>query len=361
MGEFLPSTNLASVIDGRAKIATSDSWKRRTAARSAPADTMGVAVGPDSAPRRRFLPSSAVTLALLDLLFMASFMAGLIYAIRDRLGFDTLAGTASAVRLHGIIGSMALAYATGCYRHDSLVDFSVSTTRLAVGLGVCVLFLVPLIHFGTGLDIPLLAFRSISRSLTIVLIGVGAGMCGGMLSRIVFMAMARRQWFRRTILVIGTGRRARHLRDILEHADHQLTQVYFLTEAYLGGESPAELPGKPVNALPVRAGRGTNWRRAFTSIKSSSPSTIPATCISIICCPGRRTAFPFSTSTPSSNGKPGASICMDRGGLAALFARFSFRPSRPGAEARDGHRHQRLPASDHPARDADRCRGHHGR
>src|SRR5690349_4110370 len=132
-----------------------------------------------------------------------------------------------------VLGSLALAYGTGSYRSDAFLDFSTATTRLAVGLGVGVLFLVPFFHFGLGLLFDTPVFRSFSRSLTVVLLGSGAGLCSGMLSRVLFMAMARRQWFGRTILIIGTGKRARYLRDILGRADRQMTKVYFLTEAYL--------------------------------------------------------------------------------------------------------------------------------
>ena len=185
-------------------------------------------------PRQnRLLPRPAVTLAILDLFLMSGLVASFIFAIRDRLGFSTALETTSAVTCI-VLASMILAYGTGCYRNDSLLDFSTATTRLAVGLGVGVLFLVPLIHFGLGFVFDAPAFLSFSRGLTIVLIGVGVGLCGGMLGRILLMGMARRQWFERTVLVIGTGTRARHLRDILTRADRRLTKVHFLPEELLG-------------------------------------------------------------------------------------------------------------------------------
>jgi sugar transferase (PEP-CTERM system associated) len=206
------------------------------------------AVGPHAPLRRRLLPGLVLTLAALDFLFICGAAAGFILAIRDRLGFSTLTESISTAICIGLT-SMLLAYATGCYRYDSLTDFSTATTRLAVGLGVSVLVLVPLMHFGLGLIFSSLAFRSISRCLTIVLIGVGVGLCAGMLTRIILMAMIRRQWFRRTILIIGTGGRARHLRDILADANRPLTRVHFLTEAYLGGTPPTDISGQKVEAL----------------------------------------------------------------------------------------------------------------
>jgi len=202
----------------------------------------------DMPSARRFRPGLAVTLAVLDSLFMYVAAAGFVFAIRGRLDFSTLIDTASAVTCIALV-SMTMAYATGCYRHDAFTDFSTATTRLAVGLGVSVLALVPLMHFGLGLVFDSLAFLSISRSLTIVLIGVGAELFGGMLSRLIFMVMIERQLLRRTILVIGTGKRARHLRDVLAEGHRQLMQVHFLTEAYLGGTPPTGIPGKEVDAL----------------------------------------------------------------------------------------------------------------
>ena len=206
------------------------------------------AIRPDTALRRHFVPGLAITLAVLDSVFMCGLSAAFIFSIRARLGFSTIAETESVVTLIGL-SSMIFSYATGCYRHDAFIDFSNATTRLAVGLGVCIFFLVPFIHFGLGLLFHGPAFRSISRDVTIVLIGVGVGLCGGMLSRSIFLAMIRLQWLRRTILIVGTGRRARHLRDILEGTSHRLMEVYFLSESYLGGTPPAGIEGKEVDAL----------------------------------------------------------------------------------------------------------------
>ena len=200
--------------------------------------------------RRRFLLRPAVTLIALDVVLMSASVASFIFAIRDRLGFITIPETVSAI-VCLVLTFVVLAYGTGAYRHDSFLDFSTATTRLAVGLGVGVLFLVPLFHLGLGIFFETPAFLSVTRSLTIVLIAAGAGLCSGMLGRIVFMAMARRQWFGRTILVIGSGKRAQYLRDVLARADRRLTQVYFLTESYLGGTAPANVSGQVVDELPA--------------------------------------------------------------------------------------------------------------
>jgi len=164
----------------------------------------------------------------MDFLFMTCLTAGFIFSVRDRLGFWTVEGAESAIATI-IVASMTMAYATGSYRNDALMEFSVATTRLVVGLAVAIWVVVPFMHFGLGLAFPSPAFRSISRDATIVLIGVGLALCSGILVRISLITMMRLQWFGRKILIIGTGRRAGHLRDILERVDRHPTRTYFLT------------------------------------------------------------------------------------------------------------------------------------
>src|SRR4051812_3734759 len=86
-------------------------------------------------PRRRFLLRPALTLMVLDLFFMSASIAGFTFAIKERLGFIGIPDTLSAV-ICMVVASGVLAYGTGAYQQDSFLDFSTTTTRLAVGLGV---------------------------------------------------------------------------------------------------------------------------------------------------------------------------------------------------------------------------------
>ncbi|GAA0540575.1 sugar transferase (PEP-CTERM system associated) [Rhizomicrobium palustre] len=198
--------------------------------------------------RRRFLPSSRTTLAGLDLVFMAGFMAALIYAVHARLGFATPVQTIAVILTMASL-SMAFAYAAGCYRPDALVNFSTSITRLVVALAVSAALSMLIIHFALAQLFDALAFQSASRSLTIVLLGTGASLIAGMTTRPLFLAMARRHWFRRHILIIGTGIRAQHLRDLFRRSDRRLAELHFVTEDYLGG-TPPMVGGEPVRPLP---------------------------------------------------------------------------------------------------------------
>jgi sugar transferase (PEP-CTERM system associated) len=199
--------------------------------------------------RRRFVPGSRTTLAVLDLVFMVGFMVTLISAVHDRLGLFTVTETAAVIAIM-TAASIAFAYAAGCYRYDALVNFSTAITRLVVALGVGAALSLAVIHFGFSHLADTLAFRSASRSLTIVLVGTGAELFGGMMVRPLYLAMARRHWFRRHILVIGTGVRARYLRDLFRRSDRRLAEMHFLSEDYLGGVPPANVPGETIVPLP---------------------------------------------------------------------------------------------------------------
>jgi len=198
--------------------------------------------------RQRFLPGSRTTLAVLDFVFMAGSVAVLISAVHERLALETPAQTGGVI-VCLVASSFAFAYAAGCYRYDALINFSTAITRLVVALGVSAALSLIVIHLGLTYVFDSLAYRSISRGLTIVLVGSGASLFGGMMARPLFLAMARRHWFRRHILIIGTGKRAHYLRDLFRRSDRRLAELHFLTEAYLGGEPPAGIPGEPIKTL----------------------------------------------------------------------------------------------------------------
>ena len=199
--------------------------------------------------RRRFLPRSRTTLLILDLVLLGGTTMALVDALWSRLGFASI-WDAQAFIFCMIGGSMAFAFAAGCYRYDAFTNFSNAVTRLVVGLAVSAVCMVPVIHFGLGLFFHSLAFRSISRETTIILLAEGACVTGGIISRIAFLSMARRHWFRRSILVIGTGDRARYLRDIFSHSDRCLAELHFLGENYLGGVRHRDGAAEPIETLP---------------------------------------------------------------------------------------------------------------
>lgn len=193
-------------------------------------------------PAHRYVPNSALVLFLLDFVFLGIAQAGLFGGIggrldvRDPIQLWVLVFVSLAVHL-------TFLYGAGCFRRDTLVNFSTATSRLAVALGFSAVVLLLIMHFAMALLFPhAIIFRSISRSATIAFLGMGVSLCAGLYSRVLFFAMARRHWFRRRILIVGTGSRALYLYNLLNHDSHrQLTELSFLPETLIGGE-PTQVP-----------------------------------------------------------------------------------------------------------------------
>src|SRR5258707_6192955 len=112
----------------------------------------------------------------------------------------------------------------------------------ALAISGAVLFLV--LHYGFPLIFRAApVFWSISRCVTIVLVGTGISLGAAIVSRNVVRVLLHNDFFRRRILVVGTGQRARHIED-LSRAHGSLQEIHFASEEVLtqsgqahGGES----------------------------------------------------------------------------------------------------------------------------
>jgi sugar transferase (PEP-CTERM system associated) len=135
-----------------------------------------------------------------------------------------------------IITNLAFLYGSGCYRRDALVGFTDCVPPLAVALGFSAVILFLTMHFALIAIYPNEVFyRSISRCMTVSFLIVGISLGAGVVGRILFFAMIRRHWFRRRVLVIGTGARARYLYNLLNNKAHQgLAHLLFVSESVLG-------------------------------------------------------------------------------------------------------------------------------
>jgi sugar transferase (PEP-CTERM system associated) len=91
-------------------------------------------------------------------------------------------------------------------------------------------------HFALAVVYPNdIFYRSISRCLTVSFLITGISLGGGVAGRILFFAMIRRHWFRRRVLVIGTGARAHYLYNLLNQETHRgLANLLFVSESVLG-------------------------------------------------------------------------------------------------------------------------------
>lgn len=206
-------------------------------------------------PSHRYVPNSALVLFLLDFVFLGIAQAGLFGGIGGRL--DIHAPVQLWLLVFVSLGvHLSFLYAAGCFRRDTLVNFATATSRLAVALGFSAVVLLILMHFAMALIFPdAIIFRSISRSATIAFLGMGVSLCAGLYSRVLFFAMARRHWFRRRVLIVGTGSRALYLYNLLNNDSHrELTELAFLPEAVIGGE-PAQVPGALRDSILPISGR----------------------------------------------------------------------------------------------------------
>ncbi|HKX36982.1 MAG TPA: TIGR03013 family XrtA/PEP-CTERM system glycosyltransferase [Rhizorhapis sp.] len=201
---------------------------------------------PSVAQRRypRYVPAANLSQCLLDLILIGGSQVVVLSLIHSRLALAGLFEAAAVVGI-SIVTSMILLYATGCYRRDAILNRTTALSRVPTALAIsgAVLFLV--LHYGFPVLFPSArVFWSISRCVTIVLVGTGVSLGAAIISRNIVRVMLHSNFFRRRILVVGTGQRARHIEDI-SHAHGSLQEIHFVSEDVLtpSGQAPAaEVP-----------------------------------------------------------------------------------------------------------------------
>ena len=187
-------------------------------------------------PRRypRYVPSAAASLLLLDLLLMAVAQASILLLIYGRLGLEGPAQAAAVVSFSVLIALIFL-YATGCYRRDALLTNAVAMSRIPIALGFAGIVLFVALHYGFPYVYPAArVYLSISRTVTIILVASSISLACVIASRAIIHSMLNYNLFRRRILVIGTGKRARYIQELNEnHAQGPLQEIHFASETIL--------------------------------------------------------------------------------------------------------------------------------
>lgn len=192
-----------------------------------PAEALGTA-------RRypRYVPAANVSQALLDLALIGGSQLVVLSLIYSRLA---LGGLAQAIAVVGIslVTSMVFLYATGCYRRDALLNRATALSRMPTALAISGTVLFFGLHYGFPMVFPAAhVFLSISRCVTIILVGTGVSLGAGIISRNIVRVMIHNDFFRRRILVVGTGERARHIEE-LSRAHGSLQEMHFASEEVL--------------------------------------------------------------------------------------------------------------------------------
>jgi sugar transferase (PEP-CTERM system associated) len=181
------------------------------------------------------VPNSGHTLFVIDLTALLATQVALLLAIHMRLDIPTTSQVAlvSATSV-GLV--LALLYACGSYRLDVLARFSTALGPVPIALPLAALLLMLVLHYVFTIWFPhALVYRSISRCATVALIETGVSLVVMIWTRALYIAMARQHWFRRRLLVLGTGARAAHLYELLNSEAHQnITDLLFIPESMLG-------------------------------------------------------------------------------------------------------------------------------
>jgi sugar transferase (PEP-CTERM system associated) len=180
-------------------------------------------------------PTAAnVAQLLLDVVLIAASQAGVLLPTYARLGFEGMS-QAGVVVCFSVIVLLLFLYSTGCYRRDAILSTSLAMSRLPIALGFAAAVIFVSLHYGFPFLYPSArVYLSISRDVTIVLIGTSISLGTALVSRVIVHAMLDLNMFRRRVLVIGTGKRARYIHEMNEsHAHGTIQEIHFASEAIL--------------------------------------------------------------------------------------------------------------------------------
>lgn len=237
-----------------------DAFVRRSAANDTPSRAARYRLvqlpEPSATPRRypRYVPAANVSQSLLDLLLIGGAQASVLSLIYRRLALGGLA-EASAVVGFSIVISMVFLYATGCYRRDALLNRTAALSRIPTALAISGIVLFLYLHYLFPMLFPSArVFLSISRCVTIILVGTGISLGAAIVSRNVVRVLLHNDVFRRRILVVGTGQRARHIED-LSRAHGSLQEIHFVSEdvlTHIASASPGEAVVPSIGELADR-------------------------------------------------------------------------------------------------------------
>jgi sugar transferase (PEP-CTERM system associated) len=196
---------------------------------------------------KRYVPSAQVAQSLFDLFMIGGTQMAVISLIYPRLALGGPLEAAAVVAL-SILTSLMFLYATGCYRRDALLSRSAAVSRIPTALTIAGVVLVAVLHYGFPFVFPSSrVFLSISRCVTIVLIGTSIALFAAIVSRTIVRIFLSNDLFRRRILIIGTGLRARHIEE-LSRTHGGLQEMHFVSEALLTEASAAK--GGSISPVP---------------------------------------------------------------------------------------------------------------
>jgi sugar transferase (PEP-CTERM system associated) len=196
----------------------------------------------------RYVPSASVAQALFDLFTIGGTQLAVMSLIYRRLDIGGPLQEIAIIAMSALISMMFL-YSTGCYRRDALLNRSAAFSRIPTALTIAGVTLFFGLHDGFRFVFPdARVFLSISRCVTIVLIGTSISMCAAILSRTIVRVLLNHDLFSRRILVVGTGQRARHIEE-LSRSHGNLQDMHFVSEEVLT-QAGAPKASDRISAIP---------------------------------------------------------------------------------------------------------------
>jgi sugar transferase (PEP-CTERM system associated) len=194
-----------------------------------PAPSRGAFLSSSRGRPLRMVVSAQLSHALLDLALIGTGQTVVLALIHERLGIQNPLEAAAVVGV-SLLVTMTFLYATGCYRRDALLHRSIALSRVPTALALSGLVLLVGLHNGFPLAFPAArVFLSVSRCVTIILVALSISLCAAMVSRAINFVLLNMNAFRRRILVVGNGARARYA-ERLGYQQGGLQEMHFLSD-----------------------------------------------------------------------------------------------------------------------------------
>jgi sugar transferase (PEP-CTERM system associated) len=194
-------------------------------------------------PARRYLPDVVTTISILDVVCIgaAQFLAVPIAPDWLTLSAQAQAQAQAQVLVVTAISTcvnMLFLHALGMYRRETLTNLRASVVRALAAIGFSGIALFIWRHYGAGIIYPSKLYGlSTFQSSMIALIGAAISLASIVVSRALVWMLLSRRVFTRRILVIGSGKRAQYLKELMEQVPQRvINELVFVSGSVLGSE-----------------------------------------------------------------------------------------------------------------------------
>src|ERR1017187_2064375 len=198
---------------------------------------------PQKSSTRRYLPDVVTTLSILDIFCIGIAQIVAVPAAPDWIALSAQAQAQAEAQVLVVAAistgvNMLFLHALGLYRRETLTNLRGSILRAVAAIGMASIALFVWRHYGAGIVYPskldgLTAFQSSA----IALVGAAVSLSSIVVSRALAWTLLSRRVFTRRILVIGSGKRAQYLKELMEQASQRIVnEPLFVPETVLGSD-----------------------------------------------------------------------------------------------------------------------------